>query len=631
MQQLGEMEIVEETEDPVSLKLEAARRELLDLSLHNKLLNYRPLKTKGVEIIDERPVEIIRILVDEGRSMSFLPIPEEQQDHQERLLQEHRAGIDEGLGQPAEDKNEIALRYTDNKLQTPYTSQALQKRLLSTYYGARTYVEEQGVSILFLALGMLQWYESPSSDILRNAPLILIPVELNRSNAQSRFRIRYTEEDIGENLSLRAKLKSDFGLRLPDFPEEDEIDVSSYFRGISESIRSQPRWKVDTEAVALGFFDFGKFLMFNDLDPDQWPDTSKPEAHPILRGLLHDRLDEVGLEFDDDIEIDDFVSPEDMHHVLEADSSQTQAILEVNRGHNLRIQGPPGTGKSQTITNLIAEAIGHAKTVLFVSEKMAALEVVKRRLDEVGLGDACLELHSDKTKKKTVLDKLRRSLDLGQPKLGGHVDTNELTRHQVSLNGYSKAVNAEIGDSALTPFEVYGRLIRINEVLPGKELPQLEISGLDRWTSEEGHENLSLVQELEHFLNSRFGSPVDHPFWGSQVSVLPGDMDRIRGHLSRALESLDDLQDKSREVCQLLLLPEAESRTQIKAILETSQFGLTAPNLDGVKVDSRVWATNKNEIGRVLEAGYRIRCLRDLHDSTLKDEAWLKTSWSFVV
>ncbi len=623
--QKQEIPTIEETEDPVRATLDDARKDLLDLSLRNKLLNYRPLKTKGVEIIDELPTEVFRILVNEGRSMSFLSIPEEEQEkgNQQALFREEQDIIIEGLGQPEEDENGIALRHMDNKLQSPYISQALQRRLLNTYYAARTYIEEQGVNILFLALGMLHWYESPSSDDVRKAPLILVPVEPSRSNVRSRFRVRYSGDDIDENLSLRAKLQSDFGIKLPEFPEAEDIDINSYFQEISKAIGDYPRWEVDTKAVALGFFSFGKFLMFNDLDSNNWSEESRPERHPILRSLLSlDGFDGSRLEFNDEIEIDTHVSPEEIHHVVDADSSQILAILEVNKGRNLVIQGPPGTGKSQTITNLIAEAIGHEKTVLFVSEKMAALEVVKRRLDQVGLGDACLELHSQKTKKRIVLDELKRSLELGQPKLGAPVDTKQLIRHQARLNGYSKAVNAEIGDSRLTPYEVYGRLIQIKEILSGIELPKLEISAVDTWTSEEVHENLSLVEELQLFIN-KIGRPVDHPFWGSQVSILlPAKKDHIREQLSNAVQSLDDLRYNSREVSELLLLPEAASTAEIKTMLETSHFVLSAPNLERVKVDSEVWGAKASEIERTLEAGHRIKCLHDVYDKIVRDESW---------
>src|SRR5262249_25450357 len=148
--------------------------------------------------------------------------------------------------------------------------------------------------------------------------------------------------------------------------------------------------------VALGFFSFGKFLMYLDLDQESWPAEARPGDHPILQALLGEGFHEPPAEVGDDEPIDPHLDPEDARQVLDADGSQVLALIDANRGRNLVIQGPPGTGKSQTIANLIAEALGRGRKVLFVAEKMAALEVVKRRLDGVGLGDACLELHSHK-------------------------------------------------------------------------------------------------------------------------------------------------------------------------------------------------------------------------------------------
>jgi very-short-patch-repair endonuclease/DNA polymerase III delta prime subunit len=620
---MNSVETDKPTEDPVKLKLDEARRELLDLSLRNNLLNYRALKTKGAVIVGESPVEIMRILVGEGRTMSFLPAREGESEDQQALFPENGSGLDQRWGQPEEGDDAIALRLTDTKLQTPYVSQVLQKRLLNTYYAARTYVEEQGVSTLFLALGMLHWYEAASSEQMHSAPLILIPVELSRSNVQSRFRLQHSEDEIVENLSLRYKLQSDFGIRLSDFPEDDEFDVSSYFRTVSDSIAGYARWGVDGDAVALGFFSFGKFLMFNDLDSDQWSQTSRPEANPVLRGLLQDGFEELTSELDENAGIDDLAAADDVLQVVDADSSQTLAMLKVRSGHHLIIQGPPGTGKSQTITNLIAEAVAHGKTVLFVSEKMAALEVVKRRLDRVGLGNACLELHSQKTKKRIVLDELRRCLDLGQPRAGVEVDKAELGRHRESLNCYCQAVNTEIGQSRLTPYQVYGHLVHTRDILSGKQLPKLDIQAPERWTSEQARRNLSLADEVEHFIQKKVGRPADHPFWGSQlVRLLPTESDRIRALLSKTRQSLDELQDKARAVSQLLCLTEAVSITEIKKLLEISQFVLTAPDLRQVKVDSKAWLDRATDIAKMLEAGYRITSLHGTFDGVLRQESW---------
>jgi len=269
----------------VARNLEEARKELLDLGLRNPLINFRRLKARGLHIIDELPTEVFRILVTEGKSMTFLPVPDPEVADEADVETSDQDEEIELLEQPEEDESDgPAARHTDTRLQTSHTSNRLQKRLLNTYYTARTYLEEQGVNVLYMTLGMLEWYESPNSSEVRRAPLILIPVELDRTSVQSRFRIRYTGEDVGDNLSLRAKLKADFGLDLPELPED--IDVAAYFDAVEKAIQEMGRWRVDRSAIEVGFFSFGKFLMFRDLDPGIWPDHLSPDKHEVLCALL---------------------------------------------------------------------------------------------------------------------------------------------------------------------------------------------------------------------------------------------------------------------------------------------------------------------------------------------------------
>jgi hypothetical protein len=327
--------------------------------------------------------------------------------------------------------------------------------LLSTYYTARTAIEEQGVTTLYLALGMLEWYESESSEIPRRAPLILIPVELSRSSVRASFRVQYTEEEIGTNLSLQEKLKTDFRIQFPNLPEADDLEpsnIQSYFQAVGEAIDGVKRWSVDASAIALGFFSFAKFLMYRDLDTTNWPGDSLSE-HSVLQSVLTSGFEEPRSSIDDSTpNIDEHLKPTETHHVVDADSSQALAIHDVSQGRNLVIQGPPGTGKSQTITNLIAAAIAEGKRVLFVAEKMAALEVVKRNLDKVGLGDACLELHSHKMNKKAVVDELKRILELGEPQATAlEEEVALLLNNRDRLNDYCEAVNTPIGESGITP------------------------------------------------------------------------------------------------------------------------------------------------------------------------------------
>ncbi len=213
--------------ETIAEKLNHSRQELLDLSLKNNgLLNYKLLKSRGVSIEDEIPQEIYRILVVEGKAMTFLPKLVDENDVEDEF-------------EVWEESEELADRHLDNKLQTKYFQNELHKRLLNSYYLARTYIEEQGVNVLYLALGMLEWYESETSDILRQAPLVLVPVELKRTSVKAPFRLRYTEDDFGENLSLSAKLNSDFGIELPPLEISDDIDIRTYFQAVSDAIRNE--------------------------------------------------------------------------------------------------------------------------------------------------------------------------------------------------------------------------------------------------------------------------------------------------------------------------------------------------------------------------------------------------------
>ena len=200
-------------------------------------------------------------------------------------------------------------------------------------------------------------------------------------------------------------------------PEIEELSPGEYYRAVSAAIAGQPRWEVLGNEMTLWFFSFAKFLMYRDLEPENWPQERKLEGHPLVRAILGDGFQAEPPLCGDDDKIDGIIRPIDMVHVLDADSSQALAVEEVRQGRNLVIQGPPGTGKSQTIANMIAAAVKAGKSVLFVAEKMAALEVVRRRLGNIGLGDMCLELHSNKANKRNVLQDLERTLALGQPQV----------------------------------------------------------------------------------------------------------------------------------------------------------------------------------------------------------------------
>ena len=250
---------------PIAGKLDKSRRDVLDLSLRNPLLNFRELKSSGVKVIDEIPREVFRIMVREGKVMYFQAAGADGEagpgDDRQEIPEELLLLMAESESSPAQP----ADRHVDNKLQTPYRQGHIALRLRNTFRRAHLSIEEQGVNILYLALGQLLWYESDASDIRRAAPLVLVPVELRRASAGARFNVRWTEEEINGNLSLETKLKADFSIELPQLPDAEDLDVNAYFSGVAEAVASQTRWSVDAHRHQPGI------LLFQ-----QTPDLRRP-------------------------------------------------------------------------------------------------------------------------------------------------------------------------------------------------------------------------------------------------------------------------------------------------------------------------------------------------------------------
>ncbi|KIL35588.1 hypothetical protein SD71_12610 [Cohnella kolymensis] len=598
----------------IQKKLEMARHELLDLGLRNPLLNYRTLKARGLEVVREKSEEVFKILVVDKKKMSFQQTVNRTEDKQLILESEGNEVLEQ------EDVPEA--NYLDLKLQTNYSEKQLEQRLLNTYYSARTYIEEQGVNILFIAIGMLQWYEADSSQEARKAPLILIPVQLERVSAKERFTLSYTEDEIGHNISLIAKMKAEFGLEIPALPEFDEANIDNYFDSVSKSIEGQKRWFIDRDSIVIGFFSFGKFLMYRDLDVNNWPDDFRPEQHLIINALLQEGFREPASNIGENDHIDQHFKLLEANHIMDADSSQIVAILDAKQGRNMVIQGPPGTGKSQTITNLIAEAIAAGKKVLFVSEKMAALEVVKRRLDSVGLGVACLELHSHKTNKKTLLNDLASTLELGKPKYHNNVNIDLLDEMRTRLNEYCAAMNSEVGHSGVTPYQAIGKLVSYQVELKNVELPKLNIESIDSWTTAEFFKREALIDELQNLLKS-LGVPAKHTFWGSKKKVvLPAELDSIKKACAETNQNTRRLSDTVQTYTKEVNFPSVKDHKSAQIFLQVLHKAINSPDLKEIQLKSDLWLKNRKELEKMAEDGLAYSKIQEKFGPLLIPEAW---------
>jgi hypothetical protein len=296
------------------------------------------------------------------------------------------------------------------EIQTLFFPDRLEPKLAAIHGGARSLQEDAGISALYCTVGFLEWYDSDDVQTPAYAPLVLIPINMEKrvANGEYVFSITGRDEDETTNVALREKLRQHH-LELPEY--DPELGIDDYLKSITEAVRKRPRWRVRRWAT-IGLFSFSRQAMWSDLDPENWPAGARPEIHELLQQIYGDAP--VG-ESGSIAEVHDIDAPEIEPQapvlVTDADASQVSAVIDAAGGSSLVIQGPPGTGKSQTITNIIANAMWQGKSILFVSEKMAALNVVKNRLDHMDLGLYCLEVHSAKASKAQVLQAIRERMN----------------------------------------------------------------------------------------------------------------------------------------------------------------------------------------------------------------------------
>ncbi len=611
---------------PLNQKLERARTELLDLSARNRLLNIprSSRNVRSIEIVDEKSAEIYRLLVRDAKAFTFLP-GRESSGFDAQSDSRSSDEVDE-LVQPGDstvDERGVLVRHSDTRLQTRLTSQGLQKRLLELYTDALTLEQEQGVNILYLALGILKWIDPKDASLARYAPLILVPVVLERGSAAERFKLRARPEDVSSNLSLEAYLDRVHKIRLPDFEAREDLDLSTYVRSLGVAVREKPGWEVSEDEIQLGFFSFAKFLMYRDLDPECWPPSSPLVEQSLVRSLLADGFPEQGETLPEEADIDSLLRPADTVHIVNCDSSQALAVHEARGGKNLVIQGPPGTGKSQTIANVIAAAIADGKTVLFVAEKMAALEVVKRRLDASGVGDACLELHSNKANKRQLLQELSRTWDLGSP----HGENDEMLSLSLlsvrdELNAVTHRLHTPHAKAALTPFQVMGELACLSA--QGVPPAQFVLNDAPGWTAPEREERESVLGDLRERI-ALIGHPRDHAWRGVNLPpMLPTDVTRLTVKISAALSTISHDLSALRDLAEILNLDNSQTVLAARQTIALAEKVMTAPQISGSALGSTLWE-DLPQMRLLIDSGVRNSALRQTLDGKADFQAIAET------
>ncbi|WP_417851075.1 DUF4011 domain-containing protein [Thalassoglobus sp.] len=592
----------------VSEILNKDREQLLDIGNRNRLISTprKQKRAKQIEIVHERSSDIFDLLVIQKKAMTFLPLGDDKEEEEDAVDSRKEQLL---AFMAAESEDDSPGHFLDTKLQTDLPPKKLQGRLRDLQTDSRTFVEEQGVSPLYLALGFLKWRESDSSDRDRFAPLILIPIEITRNDVNSSFKLTFSEEELSTNLSLQLKLKSEFGVVLPELPELEDLNVEEYFDFVSRAIESKANWEVLRNDIQLNFFQFAKFLMYRDLDPQSWPASEGLNDKDVLSNLLVDEFPQSEETFHNDDRIDEYLPARNMIHVVDADSSQMEAIEEIRKGKNLVIQGPPGTGKSQTITNLIATAVKEGKRVLFLSEKMAALNVVKSRLESIGLGQICLELHSNKSRKKTVLEELSRTLRLRSSKpVADHLVHDSVDQLRKQLNKTADALHSPFRNSGKTPFSVMGRLVYLHEEIGAQSVQQrtLQFDGATEW-DESKFKELKIQLESLIDLVEQTGAPHEHSFRNTRCSTLiRTDQEALQTAIQNCLDTVSKLLELGLRLSRLLKISANEEEFDLSSLgsLTTIADCLSrAPDLDREAIASDHWQTRFKTIQEVVELG----------------------------
>jgi len=538
---------------PGNARVERWKAKLLDLSLRNRLLHYRPTtKTCALPGVDCGALEDLlaadKPLILEAKLAA-------------RTLE---ARLASGGGELSEQALTVLLRERQARgvVHTDLAPAEHAKVLTELWRQSRAAFEDSGAVLLYLTVGMLEWFETPSSQAPRRAPLVLIPVSLQRGSA-GQWLLRRAEDETRVNVTLLKKLEADFGITVAgmDALHEDGsgIDIARVLHDFRRLVKDRHRWLVHEEAN-LGLFSFQKFLMWLDLEAKQ----AALLQNPVVKHLLSGSGEPFALaaELVAERDLDRTLAPDQTLHVVDADPSQASAIRAAEAGSSFVLQGPPGTGKSQTITNLIAQLLARGKTVLFVSEKLAALEVVRTRLDKVGLGPFCLEVHSKEASKAAVMQQLRAAFEVTRSR-----DSSGWQRHSADL----AAVRAELNTYAAlldqpSPFGTSTRGVLADlfglEASPRVALPALAIAHL----TPDVVASLEAATDLLARAEQDAGGLAGHPWRAVQRDDWDPAWQRSVEAAVRELAVRAEAADQARaEVAQLLELP-----------AQTTLAGLTA-------------------------------------------------------
>lgn len=546
-----------QVQDRVQIKLNNWKAGLINLTKRNPLLkfpergNHVQFHIPSVDLLFERLLHGQRLQVNELVDLEKYKLKSKKKDSS--LIEE--PPLEDREKQEEEERRKEVIR-------------RLERQLNRIRLDAKSALEERGVHTLYLAFGFLHWKEAENSDIKLKSPLLLMPVGLWRRSSRDAYMIERTGDDVIFNPSLIQKLKNDFGMDLPEIEDEQEIGSVSQFL---EKYKKTYFNELDDASVHLDVFlskfEFRSLVMYKELE--EYGEMFG--QHPMIQSLSGVENSAVINQDYKEIRIGDYEKSnpsEDSFQILDADSSQQEAILAAKNGLSFIMHGPPGTGKSQTIANIIAECLAAGKRVLFVSEKLTALEVVKRRLEQQKLGDFCLELHSDKTNKKSVLNELERVLLLKRSPKYKEMPFHVLDHTKAKLNQYVDELHMPMKPLDVSVFQIHGEIAKLDE-LPDL---QFEFSQIKKITKGQ----LEIIKDLLNQLDQQkkiFSQEDRHRWKDTKLKRFSLEMQgNIKSKFTQFANWMDGLSHHLQNVYRFMGVDWEQNLKVIPHVLEYDRF-----------------------------------------------------------
>ncbi|MBQ7265228.1 MAG: DUF3320 domain-containing protein [Firmicutes bacterium] len=513
-------------------------RKLLDFSLRNSLLNFRPGKNSLQLMVTD--LGQLEDKLSDGKDFRVMEVPSEWTVSM-RDIKMYEIENDKDLIE-----NISTQEMKSNRVRTFLSADALDLQLKNMYRSAKVSMEENGTNTMFLALGFLRWFESDISEKPRYAPVVLIPIDIVRSLRNGGYVIRSRQEEARINITLLEYLRQIFSIKingLDTLPEDEHgIDLPLIFHTVRQAVMGKNRWNL-IDLAYIGLFSFGQFVMWNDIRNR----AEELKENKVVSSLIEGRMNWTSEDLHFDAKnVETVFKPADMAVPLSADSSQLVAVAAAAEGRSFVLHGPPGTGKSQTITNMIANALYNGKTVLFAAEKMAALSVVQKRLASIGLDPFCLELHSNKTSKSVVLSQLNKALEVGRIKAPEDYEAtaekllNIRNEFNVTIDALHK--KREYGASvyeAIEKFEEYAEYK--GKISLNKEFTeQISVDNIEKYSEAVRRFSLSV---------SETGNYAQNPWRGCGLSTYSLE---LRDEFERELKKTAEIADRAEKACDTL-------------------------------------------------------------------------------